>query len=77
MYTSPSDSWQLITLPVLPRAIDNTVESVFADDIAADYDVRWVLYAFDATAGVYQKLDLNSPLLSGQGYWIVQITGTE
>jgi len=74
VYNLVEDTWELVSLPVIPPETENTVMAVLGDDISEGYGTGWILYGFDSSAGNYITLDEQSSIEPGQGYWLKQIS---
>jgi len=69
-----NNSWRQFSLPCDPGD-NNTVAVLFGDDNLGSYDNDWQIWGFDSAAGNYQSVDMQTPLVQGVGYWILQRTG--
>jgi hypothetical protein len=71
-----ANQWYMIALPCEVTAPDNTVETVFGDDLpTANYGTRWRVYRRDAANNLYVQLNLGDTLQAGLGYWIKTLDG--
>lgn len=74
------NQWNMLSLPCLPPAESATVGHVFGDDIDGIYGTDWIVFTYDpvtpATASQYKNPGLDGQLLPGQGFWIIQKTGS-
>jgi len=65
----PAGQWTAFSLPCVVSA-PGTVESIFASLIAANYGSNWSVLEHDEATNAYNKLNLNSTLEQGKGYWL-------
>ncbi len=75
----PNNTWRIFSLPAAAPAQQATVRAVIGDDILAPYGGSgngWVLFRYDATLGKYVMPGLDTPMMAGEAYWILQMTGT-
>jgi len=73
-YSLLSNQWRQISLPCDPGANDS-VTSVFGDDIPGTYGVDWSVYRYDANG--YVALTAIESLSQGVGYWVIQKSGDD
>jgi hypothetical protein len=76
-YTLPSGQWTQLSMPGLPPNTDNTVASIFGDDINGVYYTDWVLYRYNRSTFRYDALQPTDSLASGEAIWILQQTGQD
>jgi hypothetical protein len=62
----PVGLWTMFSLPCAPSAA--TVSGIFSG-ISGTYGTDWVVWEREEASNRYVKLDLNSPLTQGNGYW--------
>ena len=75
-YTLKDSTWSLLTVPANTSA--QTVAQLFEDDLpVSTYGQSWVIYTFDSQSQSYVIPPLSSSLAQGDGFWMVQITGTD
>ena len=74
IFTLEPMQWGQISLPCLPSG-DRTLSAVFGDEGLGDYGTDWVLWEYDAIAGVYSFVELGDDLQMGVAYWILQTSG--
>jgi len=80
----PSGQWRQISLPCEPQGNNAKIFALFADDIGdgtnppfENYGTLWVVYRYNATEGKYEKMEYGDEFLNqGEGYWIIQMTGS-
>ncbi|MFK8082148.1 MAG: DUF1996 domain-containing protein [Granulosicoccus sp.] len=72
-----SGQWSLVSLPGDSgyQPISNTLVSEELPE--EDYGSTWIIYTFDADAGVYSVAPVTGSVPTGEGFWIQQITGTD
>ncbi|RUM93471.1 MAG: hypothetical protein DSZ28_08330 [Thiothrix sp.] len=87
-FTLLHNQWRQISLPcepqVTPEDFNNAkVWGLFADDIGDDgsdifsnYGTDWVIYRYDSSQGEYKEMGAGDLLSQGEGYWIIQVTGS-
>jgi hypothetical protein len=76
--TLGDNQWTMLALECLPPTGENTVASLFGDDITGVYGNDWIIFKFNpgATAS-YSSLAAGDSLEIGKGYWIIQKTGAD
>ena len=74
--TLPDNCWQQYALPANP-GVSNRLQDIFGDDISGDYGVTWHAYRYDTATGQYQELNAQSVIQQGEGFWIIQMTGSD
>jgi len=78
----PSGQWRQVSLPCGPQGENAKIFKLFADDIGdgstfGNYGKDWVIYRYNATQGSYEEMEYGDEILSqGEGYWIIQVTGS-
>jgi len=75
-FTLPNNQWRQVSLPCNPGG-NETVAKVFGDDGLGQFGVDWGVFAYDLATNGYINLDLDTVLEQGEGYWIIQVTGTD
>jgi hypothetical protein len=71
-----ADRWTMIGLPCEPGSA-NSVLDIFGDNLNPSlYHYNWVIYERDETTDVYNRLNLDSSMNLGQGYWILSVDAT-
>jgi len=69
-------TWEQVVLPGNPGG--STVRSLFGDDLTADdYGQTWIIYTFDGAANSYANPGIDGSIAQGQGFWMIQITGSD
>ncbi len=79
----PSSKWMQISMAkepgTSPSESGNSVGNIFGDDLPKEQygpDKQWMIFHHDASNNSYKLLNLEDALEPGQGYWIVQNTGS-
>ncbi len=67
-----ASEWKQISMVCNPGTAD-TVDDVFGDDLAGNYEFDWVVRKRDAAAQTYVTLATTDALGIGEGYWIVSV----
>jgi len=70
------NSWALLSLPCSPPA-GVGVGAIFGDDLPGTLGVDWAVFAFDPTVNSYVPATATTSLVPGQGFWIVQLSGSD
>jgi len=65
------NQWNQVSVPCAPPANANTLADVFGDDLTGVYDTNWVVYRYNADNQRYIKLQPDSIVAPGVGYWII------
>lgn len=74
-YTLETGQWHQLVIP--GESSTASIESLFADDLPADqYNSSWYIYRWDDIAGEYINPGLSGSIPTGQGFWMIQTTGT-
>jgi len=75
-YSLTNNRWALLSVPANSTA--QTIEQLFGDDLPASaYTDTWAIFTFDQQSQSYVIPTLNSTLAPGDGFWMVQDTGTD
>ncbi|MFK8078802.1 MAG: family 16 glycosylhydrolase [Granulosicoccus sp.] len=76
----PNNQWVMLSPPVDPDT-SGTLRQLFGDDLNVNrYEEAWVVYGWDPLVGArgrYFIPTLDQRLEEGQGYWVIQNTGTD
>ena len=72
----PHNRWQQFALPANPGSSNRLVD-IFGDDIAGEYGITWQAYRYDTASDSYVELNALSVMSQGEGFWIIQITGSD
>ena len=74
-YLLKNDTWQMFSIPYDAGA-NNTVQDILGGLLGvSDYQSKWAVFKYLPNSG-YQNLSLTDALIPGEGYWIIQITGS-
>lgn len=71
-YAGPviANRWTQVGLPC-DVGVSDTVTDVFGDDLeVGDYRRTWVIYRYDQSTQRYARMELDSSLVHGEGYWL-------
>jgi len=72
--TLPDRQWALLTVPA--NADNQTIESLFADDLPIEsLGSLWTIFGYDQENQIYVAPGKSDSLNQGEGFWIIQITG--
>lgn len=75
-YTLQNRVWSLLTVPANSSA--QTIEQLFEDDLPiSTYRQTWLIYQFDRLSQSYVIPSLDSNLAQGDGFWMIQLTGSD
>jgi hypothetical protein len=74
-YDLPTEKWRMISLSCNP-GVSNTVDDLFSDDFAGAYNSTWILFRWNVVTQLYERLELDSPMVQGQSYWIYALENT-
>jgi hypothetical protein len=66
----PANRWRQISLPAVAPGGQDTISSVFGDDITGSYGTSWNLYRYDSGLNRYESMSTSSALAAGEGYWM-------
>jgi hypothetical protein len=71
-----SNRWTMISNPCDP-GVSNTVEDILGDNFnPSRYYSRWVVYDRNESTDAYEQMGLSSPMVLGQGYWLISLDAT-
>ena len=76
-YKLPDNQWHQISLPTQPSAGSNTVASIFGDDDLGVYGIDWTIFHYHPATNSYATQPLLDTLEVGEGYWIIQVNGSD
>jgi len=79
--TLPHNQWSLLSLPCsVPSGVK--ISDLLGDDISLNgqpgiYRTHWIIYTYDSQERSYKDPGINGVLVSGQGFWFIQLSGGE
>jgi len=79
--TVPHNQWSMLSLPCsVPSG--TKIGDLFGDDIRIDgqpsvYRSTWIIYTYDSKLGSYKDPGLDGELSPGQGFWFIQMSGSD
>lgn len=74
-YTLESGQWNQLVIPADSSTI--TLRDIFTDDLPAEqYNSSWFIYQWDNVASTYLSPELSASIPTGQGFWMIQNTGS-
>ncbi len=75
-FNLPDRQWALLAIPA--NAEEQTIESLFADDLPIEsLGTEWIIYRFDKDSQSYVAPTESDSLLQSDGFWIIQLTGSD
>lgn len=68
--------WHQIVIPADPAG--NTLVDLFSDELnMQDFSRTWIVWRYDGSSGEYKRVEIDEPLVAGEGYWFIQVTSSD
>jgi hypothetical protein len=66
-----ANQWTQIGIPCEAPAGQNTIATIFGNDLSGIYDTDWVLFSYNPINNTYEKPALSDSVEVGKGYWVI------